>query len=60
MDGDFDASRDWVLFADAVEDDVDGGHDDLPHAVQAEKVAYHVEVPPLPRPAVHHSLLEEH
>lgn len=55
MHGYLDSSRHWVFLADPIENDVDRANEDLPHAVQAEEVAEHVEVfalererPPLP------------
>ena len=46
IDGDFEASRDWVDSAHAIEDDVDRRYEDFPHAIQGEEVTQGVEVAP--------------
>lgn len=47
--GDLEAARNRILFAHAIEHDVDRANEDLPQAVQAEEVAEHIEVLALQR-----------
>lgn len=46
---DLDATRHRILFADPIEYDVYGAHEYLPHTIQAEEMAEHIEVLALER-----------
>ena len=57
IDGDFEAPRDGIHATNAVKHDVDRRYEDLPHAIQGEKVAQSVEVFPFESLGVNDALL---
>ncbi len=58
FDSDFDPTRHWVDLSNPIEYNVDGRHENFPHAVQGKEMAHDVEVASLPCCRVFEPLLD--